>query len=206
MKELNQMFLLDNDAKSDDESEENCYEEIFDQILGGLKRPKLNSLWEHSVPNSPNPGSPFGSLNSLRLESTQNSPNQRPKAPTPEHPKVPKVFTGIRRCDSDDYGLRSSPSSPKGESRLKSSIRFSERRFSDVTVPFSPGYESVMQVRKRFNYKGPPNAPPSPTPQKAAKGHTKPLMVARGYEQQISPTDDDVFPSNSETHKVFFSL
>ena len=202
------MFFSENNEQSDEESDENSYEEIFDQILGGLKKPKLNSLWEHSNPNSPIPVSPLGSppngsssIGSPSARRHETAPKHRPKVPTPENPVFSRIFPSIRRCGSDDYGLRSSPSSPKGDLKLKSSIRFTERRFSDVTSPFSPGYETI-QAKKRFNYQGAPQVPPPPVPKHASKRNSKPLMVARGYEEQIAK-DDDVFHPNSELLKVF---
>jgi len=186
----------ENDNISSDESEENSYEEVFDQILGSLKKPKINSLWEHSTPNSPNLSPPPDLPLNQKIE---NPTKIRPKAPTPDNPVLSRVFPGIRRCDSDDYGLRSADSSPKANSKLRSSLRFNERRFSDVTSPFSPGYESV-QVRKGFISHGKPNLPPPPVPKHNRIGVTRPLLVTNGYDKQIS-IEDDVFDSSAKPLK-----
>ncbi|XP_065062028.1 pleckstrin homology domain-containing family H member 2-like [Rhopilema esculentum] len=173
--------LLENDKKKRDTVDENFYEEVFDQILGDLKRPKFASLWDHSVPGSPAPLSP------------RRSPNDetsliRPKVATPEPVIRSKAIPVMRRCDSDDYGLRKSPASPKPDSRL--AARFSERRFSDITNPLSPGSASPVQTRKRFNFT--PGSPSSILRKGSSadavdiKYSAKPFTVVKGYEKRIS--------------------
>ena len=211
-------IFLENENQSDDESGENFYEEIFDQILEGFKKPKPISLWEHSNPNSPIPFSP---LESPPVPKKHIAPKVRPKVPTPDKQVPSRIFPAMRRCGSDDYGLRSTAASSNATIRrcdsddcgLRSSaispklgllnhnksVKYNERRFSDVTSPFSPGYESA-QVKMRFNYKGKPPTPPIPAPRKTKKGDAKPLMVTNGYGQ--SSSSDDVFNSNPNIFKV----
>ena len=194
------VLLLENNSQSSDESE-NPYEEVFDQILGSLRKPKLNSLWEHSTPNSPNLSPPPDLPLNQKIE---NPSKIRPKAPTPDNPVLLRVFPGIRRCDSDDYGLRSADSSPKTNIKLRHSLKFSERRFSDVSSPCSPGYEPV-QARKGFILHGKPNLPPPPVPKHNRIGVTGPLLVTSGYEKQIS-IEDDVFDSSAKPLKVSYGI
>ena len=194
-------LFSENEDLSDDEIQENYYEEVFDQILGSFKKPKPISLWEHSVPNSPVPFSPFESPPSHKMDSAS---KVRPKMPTPRNQALSNVFSAIGRCNSDDYTLRSTPSSPKGDLKLNNLRRVSERRFSDVTTPYSPDYESV-QARKRFNYQRKPQTPPSPAPRRKSKGNISPIMVTNGYTQQIS-IDDDVFKSSPTALKVSLQM
>lgn len=211
-------IFSENEDQSDDESDENLYERVFDQILEGFKKPKPISLWEHSTPNSPIPLSP---VESPPVQKKNIRPKVRPRVPTPDKPVPSRIFPAIRRCDSDDYSLRSTGStpnatirrcdsddyglrkvaaSPKSDLKSNVSMRYNERRFSDVESPFSPGYDSV-QVKMRFNYQGKPLTPPVPAPRKTKKGDAKPLMVTNGYDKPISK-EDDIFSSNPHFLKV----
>ena len=169
---------------------------MFDQILGDLERPKFASLWDHSVPGTPLPMSP-------RRSPIDDKSLIRPKVATPEPVIRSKAIPVMRRCDSDDYGLRKSPSSPKPESRL--AARFSERRFSDSTNPLSPGSASPVQTRKRFNFN--PGSPSSTSRKGSSadaadmKYSAKPFTVVKGYEKRIS-LGKEVINDGGETLKV----
>eukprot|EP00112_Aurelia_sp_Birch-Aquarium-sp1_P019270 Seg4735.1 transcript_id=Seg4735.1/GoldUCD/mRNA.D3Y31 product="hypothetical protein" protein_id=Seg4735.1/GoldUCD/D3Y31 len=99
-------------------------------------------------------------------------------------------MASIRRCDSDDYGIRQSRErkAPAVPSRLAVSPRFSERRFSDITSPNATKTASPIPARRNLNK--PAFQPPTIAKnRKSSKIYDRPLLISTERDSM----DEDVF-------------
>ena len=134
---------------------------------------------------------------------TEPVPTVRAKLMAPEPPFRSRPMTSIRRCDSDDYGIRQSRErkTPAVPSKLAVSPRFSERRFSDITSPYSAKTTSPVPARRNLNK--PAFSPPTIVQnRKSSKIYDRPLLISTDRDSM----DEDVFRPDVATTEVYNTL
>eukprot|EP00794_Sanderia_malayensis_P020288 gene20287-22274_t len=187
------------DEEKDDENDDNLYEEVFEQILGDLKKPKYEPIWDHSRPTTP--VTPIRS-HKMSLEGVQPPPVPA-RVTHPRQKFVNQKVTSFDNAqtspnslsmrfisDSDSVELAPDNTSPGLEKKAFSSTKFLQRRFSDFTAP-ALSSSSPPSPRRRFSRPNTPSPPP-PVARKPSRQLYKPVLISRKSE------DEEIFLTEHE--------